>query len=1107
MKTEISRQSIQPEKNYSGVYQQQGRMLTDADWNELVDILKHRLSDALKDVVGNRRGSHGGTPHHRALQIVKAAANDSLSIVPGHIYVDGVAAQIRGESSLLYGEQRDFPAPPEPLPDDCTVYVDVWERTVTHLMDPRLRDAALHGADTCTRKQVMAQVKWCPSDTDPEQSAKNPMQGDAELTITLLKKTTQPDPCDPCAAQLDVDTKTGNYLFRVEVHDVKGDANDPDEITLKWSSENAAEHHGLKNENGDDEAPPAAFASGQFAYEFFDKKSEKHLGVHLASGFTPSREKMAAGYPAAPLRNFVRRWDGFCTLEKKNGSWEVGSQFDGSQSGTGSVTFTNIAAEVLTVQLDAQELVLRLAGKSFVVGDFWLAEVREDDPPTDNILMDKAPPLGIRHHYLTLGKIAGGKLQTNPEADRKFAFPSLTEMTRLFPAGGDGQEVMPDRALPQPLRVGVANGEFPVQGAKVRFHIESGGGSLHPIDDGITDAQGIAACEWTPGAVLNSQYRVKATLVDPDHENDADKDLRPPVYFYANLISAEQVAYLSECSDTTDSSPLNLLQGDPSVSLEPGDEGYYTVKQTLDALLCQLNAKHIPYAPANTECWDGLIPPGAGPPATVQQAVDTLCATERGGGCCTITVSAGEDLAARLTGAIAAGEDAHVCLTVGEYVVKDPVLLEGLGHITFHGCGEGTIIRAPNSEAAVIFNKCKSVTVKHMSLHSHKVGEQKGTQFEQLNGALTIRDVADVVVEDVTLSCAEGGRRMSSCLTVAHSSASTSVRVRGCRMHPGDQQVGLLVVNTKRARIADNEIKVRLKSRKKPFTKRLTDTQYRSTIRKVMLANVVVVAKDTPQDKKRNFQREYEGRTLRFTTPKELEGVWKKIKLKEGMDNRDLIRYIKKLADRYLLEVAGGDTVTDDLVRIVKKWLDDTTPHLPAIAAQGIVCGGRVADDVCITKNSIIGATQGIHLGLSHNDEKTQTYRVGRLLIEANHVVNYLSKQALRKGHGVFVGNFECVHIEKNHLELMKFPWDLKTVEMQMKGILVYGYFGDMLQIRGNHLNNYRETIFARAVDPKEEGVMKLWQVENNMLSGPTPDKPVLDPEPGFIALRNYPYP
>ena len=81
MKTEISRDSHQPEKRYSGVYQQQGRMLTDADWNELVDILKGRLNDALKDVVGN------GSPLHR--NVVNNEA-DPPELQWGYVYVDGI---------------------------------------------------------------------------------------------------------------------------------------------------------------------------------------------------------------------------------------------------------------------------------------------------------------------------------------------------------------------------------------------------------------------------------------------------------------------------------------------------------------------------------------------------------------------------------------------------------------------------------------------------------------------------------------------------------------------------------------------------------------------------------------------------------------------------------------------------------------------------------------------------------------------------------------------------------------------------------------------------------------------------------------------------------
>ncbi len=59
MKIQISNQSHQPTKRYSGVYQQQGRMITDADWNELVTIIKERQDAALEDVVGRFRPSEG----------------------------------------------------------------------------------------------------------------------------------------------------------------------------------------------------------------------------------------------------------------------------------------------------------------------------------------------------------------------------------------------------------------------------------------------------------------------------------------------------------------------------------------------------------------------------------------------------------------------------------------------------------------------------------------------------------------------------------------------------------------------------------------------------------------------------------------------------------------------------------------------------------------------------------------------------------------------------------------------------------------------------------------------------------------------------------------
>ncbi len=1355
MKTEISRDSHQLKKRYSGVYQQQGRMLTDADWNELVEILKDRLNDALKDVVGSKEGGIGGTPRHRALKVIKASS-DPLTIQPGHVYVNGVAAEVPGDREVSYDAQPDFPGAPNlptALIDSHVLYADVWERTVTHLMDERLRDKGLHGADTCTRKQMMAQVKWCPFGVDPEQWTQNPPKGDAELTVTLLQKTTESDPCDPCAAQLDMKSKVGNYLFRVEVHDVKGDADDPSEITLKWSSENGAEQFEALPTK---EKMPAGFISDKWVYEFFDKTSEKHLGVHLENTtWEPARVGLTAiKEPASPYniptipgssetRKFVRRWDGYATFkwDALNAQWRLHSGISGgvdltedssstkgvkvlkldslelklqllnrvvsgpvtldSLSGTppvdliidgieigsanssamekaaainnantsvtavtatantvlegsapskkgkidagqlkvnsvdigeilsadsvetqvdvvinaintkfssdadftasktleGAIVLTaadgrNIEVEVadiktsrrcgfeqganmyygcitLTSPLNSDITVIGehpeyagfIAGTTravqFVVGDYWLAEVREIEHKAGSVLIRDKAPQGIDHHYLTLGTVINGVLQPNPEEDRKYAFPPLTEMTRMFHVGGDGQEAMPGHQLPYPIQVGIANGEWPVTGAKVRFSLASGDGELSLSEAPFTSAElpvvvvsadGLATCYWKLGSGVSphsKQQRLKTELLGVD-ENPSTP---PPVYFNANLSTADQVAYDNPACAGAEPTVNSLLQDDSDVQWPDLDgDNDITVKDVLDAVLCNLRARHIPFYPV--DCSSGVEPTvksgldvnantnlndvvqkllcefnathlpvdrndlcvkleglqGNDKVNTVQDAINALCRMQ-GGGCCTITISPGDDLEARLKSEIPKGGDAHICITVGEYIVNNPVVLIDLGNITIEGCGDGTIIRSPNSESAMTFIKCKSVVVRDLSIKSYRVGKEKGSEFEGLNGALTIRNVKDVVVESVAITCGAGAQRMASCLTVSHEyPESSSVRVRSCLLKPGHQQVGILLVNADRARIEDNDVKVAPKPSKLTLRKLLKDKKYLMTLRKIMLSDVVAVQRNTPLNKKRNVKFKYERMQLCFNTHPDLIKTWHdyldNLVIEEKLNNVDLVRYMKALTDKNIRMLASAHEVALPAdISAFLNWFNIMKQHLPAIASQGIVCAGRIANDICITKNSISGVAQGIHIGLSYNNpesENDETYIAGRLLVEGNHIVNYLSLQDIGESHGMFVGNFKSLHVENNHLKLEKYPYTLKS---SINGVRVYGYFGGMMQIRGNRLDSYDPGIFARSINA---GDVKswLWQVENNLLSGAS-DVTVLEPLSKFIEDHN----
>ena len=432
MKTQISRHSFDSRKRYSGVYQQQGRMITDADWNELSEIANRRLDEDVDDAIGS------GSPKQGGAGLEQAAPAQPVSIRAGRLYADGIGAQLVAQSDptalqLAFDDQADFPSAPLPPGDSWIGYADVWERTVISLEDPdHLRDVALHGADTCSRTQTMAQIKWCPVAQDPEDQGVNPGRGNAELTAELRANIEIEDPCDPCAVEVASEGTVGNYLFRLEVHDVEGDPAAPDRVVLKWSRENGAEQHDVGSE-------PVGFGAQDWQYEFFDETTEKQLGVHLATGFAPSRGSLEAGFPAVPagLPERVRRWDGFCALTRDGGnSWAFESGRDRAvplpqpgDAGNPPHGFVEVT-DRLSIHLERVHLELMLQKRTFVAGDYWLTPVREASAEETEPLLDEALPIGVEHHYLLLGRIdAAGALEAleTPRL-RQLNFPPLTAL-------------------------------------------------------------------------------------------------------------------------------------------------------------------------------------------------------------------------------------------------------------------------------------------------------------------------------------------------------------------------------------------------------------------------------------------------------------------------------------------------------------------------------------------------------------------------------------------------------------------------------------------------------------------------------------------------------
>ena len=183
----------------------------------------------------------------------------------------GLTAPLRLRRRDSYANQPDLPAPPltakananQPRTLDLDegiylAYLDVWQRSLTALEAPEIREPALGGPDTSTRSRTVWQLRLLPL-TDPDPPAGFDCDGDLTPWAAALAAPTgtmaarvDPEP-EPSTANLCTPTPAGgfsgleNQLYRVQVHSVAGDGRP----RILWSRDNASVVTGWTATNGD----------------------------------------------------------------------------------------------------------------------------------------------------------------------------------------------------------------------------------------------------------------------------------------------------------------------------------------------------------------------------------------------------------------------------------------------------------------------------------------------------------------------------------------------------------------------------------------------------------------------------------------------------------------------------------------------------------------------------------------------------------------------------------------------------------------------------------------------------------------------------------------
>jgi hypothetical protein len=425
MKGDFTRNTYEPGNHFSRVLMQQGRVQLDADWNEQAAILLNYLRALAADIIG----PHGGPGE--SFKVDPNGDGKDFVISKGHYYVDGILCE-NGEA-LAYTNQKNYPLEEgDQLENNQNylVYLDVWERLITYIQNPGIREIALGGPDTAARAKVIWQVKVdpdrelgeCPGDPKWE----NLLQKWQPTNRGLLKASVKEfdiSEADPCITSPDSRYRgVENQLYRVEIHK----AGNAKSATFKWSRENGSVVFPIKNLETDTDSNTTtvtlehlgrddrfSLQEGEWVELVDDDYTLRGEVQPLQKVTHVDRQDMRVILEGAvesdiaqipSLHPLIRRWDhkkldptlGYPTLDEENGTLLINE---------GDWLMLEDGVQICFDQASGEDKI-----HNYRTGDYWLIPARtatgdiewprfEEDPLS-------VPPHGVEHHYAPLAVIS-----------------------------------------------------------------------------------------------------------------------------------------------------------------------------------------------------------------------------------------------------------------------------------------------------------------------------------------------------------------------------------------------------------------------------------------------------------------------------------------------------------------------------------------------------------------------------------------------------------------------------------------------------------------------------------------------------------------------------
>lgn len=755
MRADFSRKTFDALKHYTGVLHQQGRVWLDADWNEEVFTRLYLLQQETRDIIGDCGVPDPGTAFQIKPNPDPKSAPDDFVIAggpgpAGHFYVDGILCRL--EQDVTYLTQPDFPDPPRlhlqfnRRETRAVIYLEVWHRLITYLQDEKIREIALGGPDTATRIKTIAQVKVLPLPPDATnitcENVQLPGPGKGTLT-TLPPVDTQPP--DPCRLP-DPSTYTGreNHLYRVEIHD----GGDVPGGTTGFSANRKLAQDAAQG------AVTLTLASTPQPLNAQQIEAFKRAGVVRLSDDSGQTEVVPVANVTGTSISLARGLQNSFTVANNATVTGGVARFKWSRDNAA------FAVGVTSVSENRQTLTLTSLGRDQATA------LRQGDLVE---ISDDASELGPAHGLLTY-------LTADPDPDA-FTVSIADRLPANFVIGGATSPVQSPAGVPGTsdrhliLRRwdgwGWANTQFSETGTPDMnlgdgIHIQFGGSDLRSGDywqfaarstDGSIELlnnappKGIVR-HTCPLAIVRWSVQLQLNL------DQVFAAFRQAQFSDAQLKQVDQfLQQLRQNGQTTMTSAAveDLAQQIGAIADQMA--ALRKIMQDMQGRRQQLVFEVI------DDCRQPFDP------LTKQR-----CTCE-----CTITVAPGESLAAAIDKIGDGG--GVVCLLPGQHILTDTLTVVDKDKLTLRGAGAATIVSAPNSAIAMLFQDCDNLTISDLAVSSGQGINLQSPPAPGLTNRLERIDVAPAAAETaVVVGTNNPFAGVITCVTCRR------VRITGCQV-------------------------------------------------------------------------------------------------------------------------------------------------------------------------------------------------------------------------------------------------------------------------------------------------------------------------------------